>query len=505
MVVLVFGCLVLFQVTYFRKARSLHEELCRLNLEGIEEWRLIRDDIEDRARYGLGPDSRHYSDLFERRHTAAQLEKVRHFANAALATGVLGTMVLFVLLLITHKEEGLSLDVSLDAVRIEVILALGSSIIGIICHILILLRVLPRSEQKSLDLAFQLDEKVFGLSREHHPSNLMELPFGDMVRDGLADAFKDAVKRFPEAFGQLNETVASLDKAIENQSRVICEASNALEEPAKKLGHEASKFAEASGVLSESINGIKKSTDVLELVPSRINSALKDVLDRFDGLSESADSVVGKLGEVYQESLTDTVRNFDQSMKQDRKRLVDVIEKTLLDGLREQSRSDQEGFRSEISLLAKNLDRQYKNFGELVNEKLNEIRNQYVDDSCDILKKVLSDFSEQIKQVVTPLSEVCNALHHTTDKMPRAAAQFGNSLNGAAQTLSTLPKQLDEVNVELDGATKGLVSAADRMSKMVNEVQNKMNELFSNTRETVKYLTDFIEELLSEDFIGEER
>ncbi len=507
----VLSFLIVLQRRNYYAARRESKYLCDADLSDSKLWIQIREDIIVRSRAGQGPDWLRYSDLFDR-FVLEPLENVRQFANAALATGVGGTMFLFIILVVglelgengngPDPESGLTLKL-----RIEILLALLSSAVGITCHLIIVLRYLPKCQEETNRLKVELDMMALDQSRQHPPSNPLELPFGEMVRDELAVAFKDAVARFPEAFAQMDVSINSLERMIEKQGVAIGEASGALGEQAKQLGVGASKLAQASDSFSVSVAGIKESTDVLVAVPGRIEEALKEVLHQFDGLWESADSIVGQLRTAYREETTTSNRELVESLKKDRQRLSGEIENKL-ENLRAQSAKELRDLHQALSTLKDSLENDRGRFEDLVQDKLKAMHEQHLADAASTVEKVIESIGDRIdSQVLKPLYSVGEALNRTTDIMPAAATDFRTSLVGAAEALDNVPERLEEVNGRLEETAKLLEESRAEMGestgKMVESVHKKMEEFLDDTKrshsgidETVKNMTEFIEQLI---------
>ena len=250
-VVLVFA----FQVCIFWRCSVIaradeSEELDRL-------WNTFKHDIQSLAKRGDGPDWVRYMDEADRVHER-RVDRMRVWATAALVVGIGGTM-----FALAVRLWGLS------TFELEVLTAfapaLGASLTGVLNNLLITLWLFRRSDRGFERALNGFRQALRTCSDENPPQER----FADAVRDQLGEAFREAVRSFPEAFAQLDRSVQHMGEAAEAQSQSMSEAASGLQRGVDGLTAAAVQIAPVAELLNTA-------TTDLRAVPGQLRQTLDE-------------------------------------------------------------------------------------------------------------------------------------------------------------------------------------------------------------------------------------
>ena len=163
------------------------EELDRL-------WKTFKQDILSRAKRGDGPDWVRYMDEADRVHER-RVDRMRVWATGALVVGIGGTMAA-----LAYRLWGLSTFEL--GVLTAFAPALVASLTGVLNNLAITLGLFRLSDRRFEQALNDFRQALRTCSDENAPQER----FADAVRDQLGEAFREAVRSFPEAFALSSDT-----------------------------------------------------------------------------------------------------------------------------------------------------------------------------------------------------------------------------------------------------------------------------------------------------------
>ena len=104
------------------------------------------------------------------------------------------------------------------------------------------------------------------------------------------------------------------------------------------------------------------------------------------------------------------------------------------------------------------------------------------------------------EHIVNPLGGIAVRLEETAAAMPGAAQQFGDKLREAAQVLSGIPKELEEVGTNINevvGSTtaEALAPLSDKMNMYIETVQHTHESLEKIIQGLVHLIRDMVKEM----------
>ena len=180
-------------------------------------WNTFKHDIRSRAKRGDGPDWVRYMDEADRVHER-RVDRMRVWATAALVVGIGGTMAALALRLwgVSTFELG---------VLTAFAPALLASLSGVANNLLITLGLFRLSDRRFEKALNDFRQALQTCSDENAPQE----QFADAVRDQLGEAFREAVRSFPDAFGQLNSSVERMAETAAAQSQSTLAAATGLQ------------------------------------------------------------------------------------------------------------------------------------------------------------------------------------------------------------------------------------------------------------------------------------
>ena len=226
------------------------EELDRL-------WKTFQQDIHGRAKRGDGPDWVRYMDEADRVHER-RVDRMRVWATAALVVGIGGTMAA-----LSYRLWGLStFELGVLTAFAPALLA---SLSGVANNLLITLWLFGLSDGRFERALNDFRQALRTCSDENTPQER----FADAVRDQLGEAFRKAVRSFPEAFAQLDRSVQHMGESAAAQSQSMIEAASGLQRGVDGLTAAAVQIAPVAELLNTA-------TTELRAVPGELRQTLDE-------------------------------------------------------------------------------------------------------------------------------------------------------------------------------------------------------------------------------------
>ncbi len=440
----------------------------------------FEDDVIRRAKRGADPDWVRYMDEADRVHER-RVDRLRSWATAALVVGIGGTMAS-----LSTRLTGMDSNPnSLPTLIVSIGPALWASLSGVVNNLIItlaLFRLSDRRFEQSLD---QFRGALEGCSEAHQPSE----EFAISVREGLADAFREAVRSFPDAFTRLEESVDVLGTVMEEQSKLVRKASDELRSSAQGLSDAAREIAPAADLL-------RTSTDRLTGLPTELAETLGKQLSHWETeIRLSQDSFINAVKRVLEghTSLLDNVRSaFSEWEEQRRVESAKHGEewRSAIETLQNAESSIMAiveklpaMFRAEVEQIATRLGHEFgteagqhiENLSKVVREGTEGLQKS----NSDLHLKFLNETSEVIAQhLKTVYSEVASTL-------VKSLSEVGEGLR---QAISTLPENAQSFAQSLERADAKLNLSIDQLTKAANHLERVARD----TDQIEKSLSDAI-------------
>ena len=459
-------------------------------------------DVIHRAKRGADPDWVRYMDEADRVHER-RVDRLRSWATAALVVGIGGTM-----LSLSSRLTGMNIDQdSLNGLIVAVGPALWASLSGVANNLIITLGLFRLSDKRFEWSLNRFRSALQSCSEEHQPSE----EFAVSVREGLADAFREAVRTFPDAFARLDESVGALGTVMEAQSTMVLKAAAELKGSADGLADAAREIAPAADLL-------RTSTDRLNGLPTELAETLNKELSRWEAeIRLSQDSFINGVKHVLegQTSLLERVRSaFSEGEEQRRveserhgeewRAAIETLQKAgseIVATVEELPAT----FRAEVEQIATRLGREFGNEAgqhierlskvvrqgnESLQESNNDLHLRFLNDTSGVIARHLKTvYSEVASTLVESLSEIGKGLRQAMTTLPENAQSFAESLaiadsklklsidqlTKAANHLEQVARHTDQIETSLIDAIQA--STVRSFKPLLNQLEAISNQL----------------------------
>lgn len=447
-------------------------------LDGLRKQ--FNDDIVRRANRGDGPDWVRYMDEADRVHDQ-RVSRLQAWATAALVVGIGGTMAA-----LAWRLFGTSLERPeelIDAVGP----ALLASLLGVVNNLIITLGLFHRSDVR---FRSSLDEFRHQL-QEFSDENLPHEKFANAVRDQLGNAFKEAVRTFPEAFTRLDESVKSLGEVIEAQSNAVLKAAGGLKQGADSLTLAAKEIVPVAELL-------KLSTDRLRTLPEELKQAIQEAHKIWEQkIRQDQDSFIAGVLRVLQgqKALLEDAKDKFIECEHQRSEVARQQAEKWNEAIQSIQKSELaivktvEGLPATFSYeVEKIADRLGKQFGLEARQHIQHLVNS-IRDGNEILRTQIESAVVRLQTVF--LNETSKVVAETLDEVFR-------------QVEGTLLKQLAEIGEDLKRALKELPDHAQSFASSLSTADEKLQLTIgriaeaTNHLEQVAKLTEKFEKLLAD-------
>lgn len=437
----------------------------------------FKQDIIDRARHGDGPDWVRYMDEADRVHER-EVDKLRTWAMSALVVGIGGTMLALALRLTfifseSSHADGQTLTLSGSSV-FGLIQAIGSalwiSLLGVTNNLVISWLLFPRGVIRfgiSLD---RFRDTLQQCSGENPPQE----KFGEAVREELGNAFREAVRTFPQAFAQLDDSVKSLGEIIATQSEAVLKAAGELRKAADGLTGAAARIVPAAELLQEStdrlrdmpnqfgrmfernlatwredtrrdldaiVNGLRKELD-------RQHALLKSTKDAFDEWENQRSAVAVQQQEHWKETIDQVQASASEISK-----TVQGLPATFSHevGLVANTMGTQFGLRAQqhvAELIEVVSGEQDTSLRKLIEKTSNEMHTRFLNETSDVVGQTLEKVYRRVEgTLLDSLDEVGRGIKEALVELPANAQTFASSLSSADEKLR---QSIDRIDASAD-------------------------------------------------------
>ena len=232
-------------------------------LDGL--WKQFKHDIIGRAHRGDSPDWVRYMDEADRVHER-RIDRLRVWATAALVVGIGGTMAALAIRLTgAATDDQPSSGAALGGLIAAVGPALWASLSGVANNLAVTLWLFHWSDRQFKAALDDFRRALQICSDENTPAG----QFADAVREQLGQAFREAVRSFPEAFARLDESVTHLAQVNREQSQSMVKAATGLQGGVDGLAASVAKITPLSELLHAA-------TSELRTVPDQLRQTLDE-------------------------------------------------------------------------------------------------------------------------------------------------------------------------------------------------------------------------------------
>ncbi len=436
------------------------EELDRL-------WKTFKQDIQSRAKRGDGPDWVRYMDEADRVHER-RVDRMRVWATAALVVGIGGTMAA-----LAYRLWGLStFELGVLTAFAPALLA---SLTGVLNNLLITLGLFRLSDRRFEQALNDFRQALRNCSEENAPQG----SFADAVRDQLGEAFRQAVRSFPEAFARLDRSVQHMADSAAEQSQLMIEGASSLEQGVGGLTAAAERLAPVAELLSTA-------TAELRAVPGELGRTLGEARATWaHEMRRDQDAFIGTVRQVLDEQRAILGRTRQALQRWER-------------GRREASEQQQTAWRESVELIQKGaaeiaaiveglpaaFTREVEQIAGRLGREFSIGAQQHVADLTQEMRKGNRTLAEQIE---ASTRELQNRLLNETSRVAGESAEevhrrVGEPLlsmlqrvtRGVEEALQTLPEHagtfaasLSTADEKLQQSIERLKTAADHLEKVV--------------------------------------
>ncbi len=323
-----FLTILYFQRRYWRQAKEAGRSL---ESEGFEEGEIARvlDSVRTLARNRQPFDWAATFDRFDR-ITEHPLDEIRRSANAALVTGVGGTMGLFIIDLFFHfvffpSGEKLLVDDELrPSVLIGALLALLSSLIGVLFHLNIVLRWLSRAQTSAANKVKELIARAHQLILTTAEELAAEEEQPPIDLDGT---FAESIARYPELLQRADASIQSLRKEVARQVDLLGAASGVVAQELKGIAGVTKELAAQKASLQKALETQQEQQEALGTRYDSLIDLVSSALITHQQTATAAQEVVNVVAvlKALPERLADTINAATTAWEDQQKRGHDVF------------------------------------------------------------------------------------------------------------------------------------------------------------------------------------
>ena len=457
--IVVFLCVVWFQIKNSRESSRALEQIDRiLGLKNFDPSIVTPSDM--------------IINQFDRM-VESPLDKIRSFSNGALVIGIGGTMALFFLeaisvaefVVVSLSEQGGWLQPSRRwwaAIFAGLLLALLSSLIGVLYHLHITSRILTVahdkvSEREAEILDSQAQDKI--------PGTRLSEQLEELTRAWNEAETADLIEMIPQFLQGQTSVMQEMQVRFERQQVAAREVVESQIYFTRKIDEVLGELNENSRTQQESVQKIQESHQNLL---TKVSDSLGKLINERESLTREIESLPESIRESLDVDRIDEI--FGRQAENYVLRLADV-------------------FKEGISRLEESLK-----------ENQNRLSNKLLSQNREIVD-FFDDLQSKIEQnTVRPLRRVAMHLDKTADTLPEAAHQFGEELRESVQILSGIPEKLEEAGMNINEvvsstASEALSPVSDRMNSYIETVEHTHKSLEKIIRSLIELIRGMVKEM----------
>lgn len=468
-------------------------------LDGLCKKQFKRDII-DRAHRGDSPDWVRYMDEADRVHER-RIDRLRVWATAALVVGIGGTMAALAIRLTgVATDDQPSSGAALGGLIAAVGPALWASLSGVANNLAVTLWLFHWSDRRFEAALDDFRQALQICSDENAPAG----KFADAVREQLGQAFREAVRSFPEAFARLDESAKHLAQVTKEQSQSMVKAAAGLQGGVDGLAASVAKIMPLSELLHAATSELRTVPDQLrqtldqtraawaqemrrdeEAFIGGVRQVLDDTRDAFHrwerGRRDSA--------EQQQAAWRETV----ELMRKTSEEIVSTVERLPAVFTREVERISGTlgkefslGAQQHVADLRKEIGEGNRTIGEQMEASSRELQNRFLNDTRRVVGESAEEVNRRVGEpLLSALQAVSRGVEEALSTLPENAATFAASLSAADEKLGRAIDRLRESAGHLQHAAK---LTEDFENALARALENATVRSFEPIRREMKYL-----------------
>ena len=492
---------IAFQVAIFWRCSVIaradeSEELDRL-------WNTFKHDIHGRAKRGDGPDWVRYMDEADRVHER-RVDRMRVWATAALVVGIGGTMAALAFRLRGTSTFELGVLTAFAP-------ALLASLTGVLNNLAITLGLFRLSDRRFERALNDFRQALLTCSDENPPQER----FADAVRSQLGEAFREAVRSFPEAFAQLDRSVQHMGESAAAQSQSMVEAASGLQRGVDGLTAAAVRIAPVAELLSTA-------TIELRAVPGELRQTLDETRAAWaQEMRHDQEAFIGSVRQVLddQRAMLSRTRQALQRWERGRREAAEQQQATWRETVELVQRAAAEivaaaeslpaAFTREVKQISDELGREFglsaqqhvadltremrdgnRALVEQIDVSTRELQNRLLNDTSRVVGESAEEVHRRVGEpLLSMLQRVSRGIEEALDKLPENAETFAASLSAADE-------KLQQAIARLQASADHLERAADVQEDLQSSLTGAFRDGAANSfRPVRKDLQDIVSEL----------
>ena len=436
-------------------------------LDGL--WKQFKHDIIGRAHRGDSPDWVRYMDEADRVHER-RIDRLRVWATAALVVGIGGTMAALAIRLAgAATDDQPSSGAALGGLIAAVGPALWASLSGVANNLLVTLWLFHWSDRQFKAALDDFRRALQICSDENTPAG----KFADAVREQLGQAFREAVRSFPEAFARLDKSVTHLAEVNKEQSQSMVTAAAGLQGGVDSLADAMEKITPLSELLHAATSELRTVPDELrqtldetraawaqemrrdeEAFIGGVRQVLDDTRDAFHqwererrDFAERQQAAWRETVELMQKTsaeIVSTVERLPGLFRQEVERISGTLGKEF--GL---------GAQQHVADLRKEIGEGNRALGERIEAASRELQNRFLNDTRRVVGESAEEVNRRVGEpLLSALQKVSRGVEEALSTLPENAATFAASLSAADEKLGRAIDRLRESAGHLQKAAK---------------------------------------------------
>ena len=428
------------------------------------------------------------------RHVAPSLDDIRRFSNAALVTGIGGTMGIFFSEALYLMDIGVS-DLEIKKILQGAIPALLSSLAGIFFHLLILSKHLADAQERLVKVEMEL------LDAEDLPQH-----DGPVVNIDVSSAVNKIFQEIADTQKGVSESAQEIKGLLQEHK----ETSLIQRDSAKEIQEGIQSFVDQLKSFPDDLKNSLKVTEFQRLLKEQqdnVSIILSDVKESTKQLVEFQEDF-SLLGDKFLESIKQNLIEHQQLSREIHDNVQNLTKQmeTLPGDIRnslEISEFFDKAARGHLAQLHEVFKDHQKNLEEQIIDNQKNLRSWLATQMYHIVKGVIGNLQQTIKTVTDPLDEMSKKLSAATKEMPDAANKFGTDLIKSADTLASIPEDLKKVSESVNDVVRATADAAlkplsDDMKDFLGTVQDTHQRL----ENTIHGLVHLIEKIIMKMEVG---
>ena len=445
-------------------------------LDGLR--RRFEEDIVNRALRGDSPDWVRYMDEADRVHER-RVDRLRVWATGALALGIAGTMAALAYRLNQPAAPGFGILVGVAP-------ALLASLTGVVNNLFISLRLFLVSDRQFEAALDDFRQKLQACSEESTPRG----QFADAIREQLGQAFREAVRSFPEAFARLDESVTHLAQVNKEQSQSMVTAAAGLQGGVDSLADGVKKITSLSDLLRAATSDLRTVPDQLRQTLDQTRAAWAQTLDETRAawaqeMRRDEEAFIGGARQVLddQRALLESIRDAFHRWERGRRDSAEQQQATWRETVELVQKASAE-IVGTVERLPAVFTGEVERICAALGEEFSRGARQHVADLRDSAEQQQATWRETVELMRKTSAEIVGTVERLPDLFRQEVARISGTLGNefglqAQQHITDLRREIDEGNQALGER----IEAASR--EMQNRFLNDTSRVVGESAEEV--------------------